>query len=120
MARKKARGGDPGLRGLADGRLSYGTPVSVDGRTVIPVTRLRVVRSGAGDRTVESVPMGFIEVTGEGSSFQPIGGPSPGRALRAAVAIATTVAGAVAGARALRTPRRPPRLLPPGRPRLPR
>ena len=117
MARKKARGSDPGLRGLRDGRLSYGAPVSVDGRTVIPVTRIRVQRSGATDQMIDSAPLGFIEVTADGSAFHPIDDPGPARALRAAVAAATTIVGALAGARALRASRRSPRLLPPGRSR---
>jgi len=120
MARKKARGTD-GLGGLRDGRLSYGPPVVVDGRTVITVTRVREQRSGAS-RSVESTPVGFIEVSGEGSAFVPITDDgSSRRAMRAAAAAAvTTIAGAVAGARALRSARRSPRLLPAGRPRLPR
>jgi hypothetical protein len=118
MARKKARKDATGLRGLQDGRLSYGTPVAVDGRTVITVSRVRAVRSGAS-RTVDSVPVGYIEVSGEGSAFHPIeGGDGARNALRAAVATVTTIAGALAGARALRAPRRGPRLLPPGRSRL--
>jgi hypothetical protein len=117
MARKKPREGPSGLRGLQDGRLSYGTPVSVDGRTVIPVTRIRMQRSGPA-RTIESTPMGFIEVTADGSAFHPIeDGAGRGRALRAVAAAATTVAGALAGARAIRASRRTPRLLPPGRSR---
>ena len=117
MARKKPREGSSGLRGLQDGRLSYGTPVSVDGRTVIPVARIRAQTSGPG-RTVESTPMGFIEVTAQGSAFHPIeDGAARGRAVRAAAAAATTIVGALAGARALRASRRSPRLLPPGRSR---
>jgi hypothetical protein len=107
---------------VPDGRLSYGTPVTVNGRTVITVTRVRDQSSGKS-RSVESTPVGFIEVSDEGSAFVPISseGGSSGRAMRAAAAAAvTTIAGAVAGARALRSSRRSPRLLPPGRPRLPR
>jgi hypothetical protein len=105
---------------MRDGRLSYGTPVSVDGRTVIPVTRVRV-QEGAGSRVVDSVPLGFIEVAGDGSTFHPIedtGGGGEHRFVRVAATAATTVVGALAGARALRFSRRSQRLLPAGRPRL--
>jgi uncharacterized spore protein YtfJ len=115
MPRKKARRGSPDLRELRNGRLSYGRPVSVDGRTVIPVTRVRVQRlgDGGGGGAIESAPVGYIEVTADGSAFVPI--EDDRRALRAAAAVATTLVGAIAGARALRATRRPPRLLPPGR-----
>ena len=104
---------------MRDGRLSYGTPVSVDGRTVIPVTRVRVHQGGRGERVVDSAPLGYIEVTGDGSAFHPIEGPSePRRAVQVAAAAVTTIAGALAGARALRSSRRSQRLLPAGRPRL--
>jgi hypothetical protein len=123
MARPKGREPAGGLSGLRDGRLSYGTPITVGGRTVIPVARVRDQRSGMA-RCVESTPVGFIEVSDEGSSFVPIEngrGDARGAALRTAAAAAvTTLAGAVAGARALRASRRSPRLLPSGRPRLPR
>jgi hypothetical protein len=124
MARTKGRDSNGGLGGLRDGRLSYGTPVTVGARTVIPVTRVRDQRSG-GARCVESTPVGFIEVSDEGSSFVPINGGDDGAPRRAAMrtaaaAAVTTIAGAVAGARALRSTRRSPRLLPAGRPRLPR
>jgi hypothetical protein len=103
---------------MRDGRLSYGTPVSVDGRTVIGVTRVRV-QEGGGGRVVDSVPLGFIEVSGDGSTFHPISEPrGEHRFVRVAATAATTVAGALAGARALRFSRRSQRLLPAGRPRL--
>jgi hypothetical protein len=117
LARKKARRGSPDLRELRDGRLSYGQPVSVDGRTVIPVARVRLQRLGAkGDGAVESSPVGYIEITSGGSAFHPIEDHAPVHALRVAAAAATTLVGAIAGARALRSSRRSPRLLPPGRP----
>ena len=124
MARKQVRDPGGGLGGLRDGRLSYGTPITVGGRTVISVTRVRDQRNGTA-RCVESTPVGFIEVSDEGSSFHPIesgrDGAARSAALRTAAAAAvTTLAGAVAGARALRSTRRSPRLLPAARPRLPR
>jgi hypothetical protein len=111
VARKKGR---PATADQRDGRLSYGEPVSVDGRTVIPVTRVRIERGEGKQRTVDSVPLGFIEVSAQGSAFHPIDDPGRRRGLRAAATVATTLLGAVAGARAL-APRRGPRLLPPGR-----
>jgi hypothetical protein len=109
---KRARARREDLRGE---RLSYGAPVSVGGRTVITVTRVRASGDGPS-RSVDSAPVGFIEVTAEGSSFHPFVDPDRGpRALRAAAATATTVVGLLAGARALRASRSSPRLLPPGR-----
>ena len=86
---------------------------------MIPVTRVRVHQGGGGGRVVDSAPLGYIEVTGDGSAFHPIEGPGePRRALQMAAAAVTTIAGALAGARALRSSRRSQRLLPAGRPRL--
>ena len=105
------------LRGLRDGRLSYGTPVAVGDRTVITVSRVRAQLAGS-DAAVDSEPVGFIEITSQGSAFHPIDTGRDGRrALRAAAAAVTTVVASVAGARALRASRRSPRLLPPGRSR---
>jgi hypothetical protein len=86
---------------------------------VIPVTRVRLHQGGDGGRVVDSAPLGYIEVTGEGSAFHPIeaAGP-PRRAMQVAAAAATPIASALAGARALRSSRRSQRLLPAGRPRL--
>jgi hypothetical protein len=116
MARKatnKARARGDELRGE---RLSYGAPVSVGGRTVITVTRVRASRGGGG-RSVDSAPIGYIEVTAEGSAFHPFVDHARSlRALRTLAAGATTVVGLMAGARALRSPRSSTRLLPPGRP----
>ena len=47
-------------------RLCYGEPVHVDGRTVIPVARVRAAggmgQRGGGGR-LDAVPVGFIEVS---------------------------------------------------------
>ena len=90
--------------------------MTVGGRTVITVTRLRASRNGKG-RSVDAAPMGYIEVTSAGSEYHAIEEPSngPSLGLRAAAGAATTLVGIVAGARALRAARRPTRLLPPGR-----
>ena len=94
-------------------RLCYGDAVHVEGRTVIPVARVRAAggmgQRGGGGR-LDAVPVGFIEVSEAGARFEPIGGPGllP-RGLAAGGAALT----AVAAAALLRRPRRglgrPPR-----------
>jgi hypothetical protein len=94
-------------------RLCYGEPVHVDGRTVIPVARVRAA-GGMGQRAgggrLDAVPVGFIEVSEAGARFEPIGHPGAGVRMLAAGGAALT--GLVAAA-ALRRPRRglprPPR-----------
>lgn len=111
MARKVAQR-RPRVEDLRGERLTYGQPVTVGGRTVITVTRVRASGGGQG-RAVDATPVGYIEVTADGSAYHPI--DDPRRGLRAAATVATTVVGLLAGARALRASRRPVRLLPPGR-----
>ena len=64
-------------------RLCYGEPVHVDGRTVIPVARVRAT-GGMGERggggRLDAVPVGFIEVSEDGARFEPIVPPGRGRA----------------------------------------
>jgi hypothetical protein len=72
--------------------------VQVDGRTVIPVARVRAAggraQSGAGGR-LDALPIGFIEVSAAGSRFEPIAQPrGPGRALAAGGAALGVVAAA--------------------------
>ena len=59
-------------------RLCYGEPVQVDGRTVIPVARVRAAgglgRRGAGGR-LDAEPVGFIEVAADGTRFERIEQP---------------------------------------------
>ena len=86
--------------------------MTVGGRTVITVTRVRASGAGKG-RAVDATPVGYIEVTADGSAYHPI--EDPRRRLAAAATAATTVVGLLAGARAIRASRRPVRLLPPGR-----
>lgn len=117
MARKapKQRRTSSRLEDLRGERLSYGEPVTVGGRTVITVTRVRASRNGKG-RAVEASPMGYIEMTADGSEYRSIeDSPIRSHGLQAVAAAATTVIGLLAGARALRASRRPTRLLPPGR-----
>jgi hypothetical protein len=96
-------------------RLCYGEPVHVEGRTVIPVARVRAAgglgQRGGGGR-LDAVPIGFIEVSAAGSRFEPF--DRPGNAARTLAAGGAAVTGLVAAV-ALRRPRRglprPPRRL---------
>ncbi|HEX7298745.1 MAG TPA: hypothetical protein VF257_07040 [Solirubrobacteraceae bacterium] len=94
-------------------RMCYGEPVRVDGRTVIPVARVRAAgglgQRGGGGR-LDAVPVGYIEVTADGTRFEPFATPRTGaRALATGGAAVTALLAAVA----LRRPRpalpRPPR-----------
>jgi len=100
-------------------RLCYGEPVHVEGRTVIPVARVRAA-GGLGDRGggghLDAVPVGFIEVSAAGARFEPMQRPGGGASAVAAGAAALT--GLVAAA-ALRR-RRPGLPRPPRRRSLPR
>jgi hypothetical protein len=94
-------------------RLCYGEPVQVDGRTVIPVARVRAAgglgRRGGGGR-VDAEPVGFIEVAAEGSRFESIEQPRVGgRALAAGGAALTGLVAAAALRRPRRSLPRPPR-----------
>ena len=87
----------------------------MDGRTVIPVARVRAAggagRGGPGGGALNAEPLGFIDVTAEGSRFEPVAVPlRQGRAAGAGVAVAAAV-GVVAGA-LLRRGRPRPRALP--------
>ena len=67
-------------------RLCYGDPVQVDGRTVIPVARVRAgarFGRGGGGGGVKAVPVGFIEVAAEGTRFERIEQPRVGARVRA-------------------------------------
>jgi hypothetical protein len=80
--------------------LCYGDPVREDGRTIIPVARVRREPDG----TLEAVPRGYIEVGPDGTRFQAIDDPdATGRRLRAIAAAALGVLGAMVGLRAART-----------------
>jgi hypothetical protein len=94
-------------------RLCYGEPVQGDGRTVIPVARVRAgggFGRGGGGGGVDAIPVGFIEVAAEGTRFERIEQPRVGARALAAGGAAVTGLLAVA---AFRRPRpalpRPPR-----------
>ncbi|HEX8084578.1 MAG TPA: spore germination protein GerW family protein [Solirubrobacteraceae bacterium] len=116
MARRGPRVG--GLRGLFDGlvgaRLCYGEPVVTEGRTVIPVARVRVAGGGGygsdiekgdgggGGGYLEASPQGFIEVGDDGARYHSIPDPERlGRTVRAIAGAAATLATGVAAARRL-------------------
>ena len=94
-------------------RLCYGEPVRVEGRTVIPVARVRAAGGmgewGGGGR-LDAVPVGFIDVSQEGARFEAIAPAAPGlRALAAGGAALTALAAAAVLRRPRRALGRPPR-----------
>jgi hypothetical protein len=87
-------------------RLCYGEPVHVDGRTVIPVARVRAAggmgQRGGGGR-LDAVPVGFIEVSTAGARFEPIDAP---RILPRGLAAGGAALTALAAGAVIRRPRR--------------
>jgi hypothetical protein len=94
-------------------RLCYGEPVQVDGRTVIPVARVRAAGGfgkGGGGGSLNAAPVGFIEVAAEGTRFESIQQPRVGaRALAAGGAAVTGLVAAAALRRQRRALPHPPR-----------
>jgi hypothetical protein len=86
-------------------RLCYGEPVHVEGRTVIPVARVRAAggmgKRGGGGR-LDAVPVGFIEVSQAGARFESI---STSGALPRGLAAGGAALTALAAAAVLRRPR---------------
>ena len=80
-------------------RLCYGEPVQVDGRTVIPVARVRAAggRGGPGGGGLDTEPLGFIDITGGGARFEPVPVP-PRPARRSAPRLALAAAAGVVAA----------------------
>lgn len=74
------------LARLTGARLCYGKPVRVGQRTVVPVASVRTIGAfgygrgedaaggagGGGAGTLDARPVGFIEITPEGTSYQSI------------------------------------------------
>ncbi len=91
-------------------RLCYGEPVRAEGRTIVPVARVRARGGGGGGDDgagmggmLDASPLGFIEVGPEGASFQPVRDPQrSAAAIRSVTATAAGLIAAVVGARALR------------------
>jgi len=105
------------LDAVTGARLCYGEPVRTGDRTVIPVSRVRVFGGGGfgrgGDRSddsggggggfVEAQPLGFVEVSPEGTRFVEIPDPErTQRLLRTGASAVATLAAGLAGARRLR------------------
>ncbi len=113
------------IAALGGARLCYGKPVKSGDRTVIPVARVHSVggfglgqgphgdAGGGGGGAIDAAPVGFIEITPEGSRFESIPDPA-GAALavrNGAAAIGVLAAGLLAvrrrrGAKKLPSPRR--------------
>ena len=110
-------------------RLTYGDPVQASGRTVIPVSRVRLSgglgfgrggapQSGASDGDgsgggggghLDAQPVGFIDIGPDGSHFVEIPDPDRmSRNVRAGAAALTAVLTGLAGARRLGAGRRGP------------
>ena len=81
-------------------RLCYGDPVSAEGRTVIPVARVSARgglgfgagagegegEGGGGGGKLSATPVGFIEVTADGTRFVPIDDGASGERMVRSVA----------------------------------
>jgi uncharacterized spore protein YtfJ len=97
------------LARLTGARMCFGRPVTANGRTVIPVAAVRTAggggfgntatrgdSGGGGGGALDARPVGFIEISADGTRFQRIDdGRSTQRAI-AAAALAVLVAGRVA------------------------
>lgn len=99
---------------ISGASLCYGDPVTVGGRTVIPVGKVRARGGmgfgggsdaesagsgggGGGGGALDAAPLGYIEVTAEGTNFTAIGGtPAAVSRSRGGAGLAA-VAGAAAG-----------------------
>jgi hypothetical protein len=93
-------------------RLCYGEPVHVDGRTVIPVARVRALggagRGGPGGGGLDAEPLGFIDVSAGGARCEAV--PTPPRTARRTAPGLVVVAAAGAMAAAVLGRGRRPRL----------
>lgn len=112
------------LAQLEGARLCYGEPVTIDGRTVIPVARVRASgglgfgrgasrsarddadgsgSGGGGGGYLDATPVGVLTIGPEGSRFESIPDPeAPARVVKTLASAAATLVTAIAGARALR------------------
>ena len=102
------------VAGARGARLCYGKPVRVGDRTLIPVARLWSAGGGGWGRNpegdggggggiVDAQPVGFIEITPDGSRYVPIRDFE--RAMRALRSAATAIGALAAAAGALRAAR---------------
>jgi hypothetical protein len=84
-----------GLDALADpAGLCYGEPIREAGRTLVPVSRVRVDGGGS----IEAVPVGVLDVGAAGSRFAPLRQRREGVVPALVAALAGAAAGAAAGA----------------------
>ena len=106
------------LRSVVDrmqgARLCYGEPVTAEGRTVIPVARVsargglgfggdEADGGGGGGGKLSATPVGYIEVTADGTRFTPIDdGGADARMVRAVSGGLGTLALLLAVARRVR------------------
>lgn len=116
-ARKAVKAGP--LRRVLDAatgaKLCFGEPVTHGDRTVIPVARVQGAGGygfgrggdpggdgGGGGGWLEAKPVGFVEITAAGTSFQKIPEPDRfARILRVGASSGATLAAAFAGARSI-------------------
>ena len=91
-----------GLDALADpAGLCYGEPIREAGRTLVPVSRVRVDGGGS----IEAIPVGVLDVGPAGSRFAPLHRGRDGVLPAFVAALAGAAAGAAAGALRRRRPR---------------
>ena len=96
------------LARVTGARLCFGGPIAANGRTVIPVASVRTVggggfggapaqggTGGGGGGMLEAHPVGFIEVTAEGTRFERIDDGRMALRAMAAGSLAVLVAGRV-------------------------
>jgi hypothetical protein len=107
------------LARVTGARLCFGRAVSANGRTVIPVASVRSAgggnfggapgsseSGGGGGGLLEARPIGFIEISSEGTRFERIDDGRTARRALAAGSLAVLVAGRVLTRRRRRPPRR--------------
>jgi uncharacterized spore protein YtfJ len=117
------------LARLTGARLCFGRPVELKGRTVIPVASVRTAggwgfgnqvdpdgsgsgSGGGGGGALDARPVGFIEISAEGTRFQRIDDGRTALRLIAAGSVAVLVLGRVASRRRRPARKRPPSLKP--------
>ncbi len=96
------------LARLTGARLCFGRPVSANGRTVIPVASVRSAGGGGfgrgggaddvgggGGGALEARPVGFIEISSEGTRFEAIDDGRTAMRVVVAASLAVIVAGRV-------------------------
>ena len=110
---------------LSGSRLCYGEPVQAGGRTVIPVSRVRVSggwgfgrggsaapdsgegTGGGGGGHFDAQPVGFIDIGPDGARYTDIPDPEKlARTIKAGAAAATALVTGIAGVRRLSVGRR--------------